>query len=47
VKDGILPPNLMSTAVLPSYFRRGIMELQIPITALGLWNQAWQAAKNA
>ena len=37
VKEQILPPSLMSTVVLPSYFRRGVMELQLPYprTALG------------
>ena len=31
VKEQILPPSLMSTAVLPSYFRRGVTELQLPV----------------
>jgi spermidine/putrescine transport system substrate-binding protein len=44
VKEQILPPSLMSTVVLPSYFRRGVMELQIPIQTNLLWEQAWQAA---
>jgi spermidine/putrescine transport system substrate-binding protein len=47
VKAGLLPPNLMSTTVLPSYFRRGVMELQIPVTASALWEQAWLQAKSA
>jgi hypothetical protein len=37
----------MSTTVLPSYFRRGVMELQLPVTALSLWEQAWLQAKSA
>jgi spermidine/putrescine transport system substrate-binding protein len=41
VQEQILPTSLMSTAVLPSYFRRGIMELQLPIAANQLWQQAW------
>jgi spermidine/putrescine transport system substrate-binding protein len=41
VKEGLLAPNLMSTAVLPSYFRRGVMELQLPAAADALWQQAW------
>jgi spermidine/putrescine transport system substrate-binding protein len=41
VKEGLLEPNLTSTAVLPSYFRRGVMELQLPATADTLWQQAW------
>jgi spermidine/putrescine transport system substrate-binding protein len=44
VKEQILPPSLMSTAVLPSFFRRGVMELQIPVATNLLWEQAWQAA---
>ena len=47
MKEGLLPPSLMSTAVLPSFFRRGVMELQLPVTALGLWDQAWLQAKSA
>jgi spermidine/putrescine transport system substrate-binding protein len=46
VKEQLLPPSLMSTAVLPSYFRRGVMELQLPVTALNLWEQAWLQAKS-
>jgi spermidine/putrescine transport system substrate-binding protein len=41
VAEGILAPSLMSTAVLPSYFRRGVMELQLPTAADALWQQAW------
>jgi spermidine/putrescine transport system substrate-binding protein len=47
VKEQLLPPSLMSTVVLPSYFRRGVMELQLPVTALNLWEQAWLQAKSA
>lgn len=47
VKEKLLPPSLMSTAVLPSYFRRGVMELQLPVAPLGLWEQAWLQAKSA
>ncbi|HEY2549389.1 MAG TPA: spermidine/putrescine ABC transporter substrate-binding protein [Streptosporangiaceae bacterium] len=42
VSDGILPKSLMSTVVLPSYFRRGVSELQLPIATDQLWQQAWQ-----
>ncbi|HEY2506024.1 MAG TPA: spermidine/putrescine ABC transporter substrate-binding protein, partial [Streptosporangiaceae bacterium] len=31
VKEKILPPSLMSTVVLPSYFRRGVGEMQLPV----------------
>jgi spermidine/putrescine transport system substrate-binding protein len=47
VKEQLLPPSLMSTVVLPSFFRRGVMELQLPVTALDLWAQAWVQAKSA
>jgi spermidine/putrescine transport system substrate-binding protein len=46
VQEQILPPSLMSTAVLPSYFRRGIMELQLPTATNQLWQQAWLSASN-
>jgi spermidine/putrescine transport system substrate-binding protein len=45
VTEQILPPSLMSTAVLPLYFRKGVMELQIPPAANALWQQAWLQAK--
>ena len=47
VTEKLLPRSLMSTAVLPSFFRRGVMELQLPVPALSQWNQAWLQAKNA
>jgi hypothetical protein len=47
VAEKLLPPSLMSTTVLPSYFRRGVSELQIPVTANALWEQAWLQAKSA
>jgi spermidine/putrescine transport system substrate-binding protein len=46
VKEKILPPSLMSTVVLPSYFRRGIGELQLPVDADALWQQAWLVVSN-
>jgi spermidine/putrescine transport system substrate-binding protein len=47
VQEQLLPKSLMSTTVLPSDFRRGVMELQIPVTANALWEQAWQRVKSA
>ena len=44
VKEQLLAPTLMSTVVLPSYFRRGVMELQLPVEANLLWEEAWQTA---
>ena len=46
VKEQILPPSLMSTAVLPADFRRGVGELQLPVDADALWQQAWLVASN-
>jgi spermidine/putrescine transport system substrate-binding protein len=46
VKEKLLPPSLMSTAVLPSYFRRGYGELQLPVDVDALWQQAWLVASN-
>ena len=45
VKEQFLPPCLVSTVVLPSYFRRGVAELQIPVDADALWQQAWLAGQ--
>ena len=46
VKEQLLPPSLLSTVVLPSYFRRGIGELQLPVDADALWQQAWLVVSN-
>jgi spermidine/putrescine transport system substrate-binding protein len=46
VKEKILPPSLMSTVVLPSYFERGLGELQLPVDTNALWQQAWLVASN-
>ena|SRR5579875_82195 len=46
VKEKILPPSLMSTVVLPSYFRHGLGELQLPVDADALWQQAWLVVSN-
>jgi spermidine/putrescine transport system substrate-binding protein len=46
VKEQILPQALMSTVVLPSYFRKGIGELQLPVDADALWQQAWLVVSN-
>jgi spermidine/putrescine transport system substrate-binding protein len=46
VKEQILPPSLLSTVVLPSYFRRGVSELQLPVDADALWQQAWLVVSN-
>ncbi len=46
VTEGLLPKTLMSTTVLPSYFRRGVMELQLPVPADLQWQQAWQSVSH-
>ena len=46
VKEKILPKSLLSTVVLPSYFRRGVGELQLPVDADALWQQAWLVVSN-
>jgi spermidine/putrescine transport system substrate-binding protein len=46
VSEGLLPKTLMSTTVLPSYFRRGVSELQLPVPTDLLWQQAWQSVSH-
>jgi len=46
VKEEILPPTLMSTAVVPADFRRGFGELQLPVDTDALWQQAWLVASS-
>jgi spermidine/putrescine transport system substrate-binding protein len=46
VSEQILPTSLLSTVVLPSYFRRGVAELQLPVDADALWQQAWLVVSN-
>ena len=46
VKEQILPRALLSTVVLPSYFRRGVAELQLPVDTDALWQQAWLVVSN-
>jgi len=41
VKEKLLPPSLMSTVVLPAYFRKGIFELELPATVDVEWEQDW------
>jgi spermidine/putrescine transport system substrate-binding protein len=46
VKEKLLPPSLISTAVVPEYFRHGVGELQLPVDADALWQQAWLVVSN-
>jgi spermidine/putrescine transport system substrate-binding protein len=42
VTEKILPPSLTSTVVLPSYFRKGLLELQLEPSVDAVWEQDWQ-----
>jgi spermidine/putrescine transport system substrate-binding protein len=42
VKDGLVPSNLASCTVLPSYFDVGYRELELSPSADLAWNDAWQ-----
>jgi spermidine/putrescine transport system substrate-binding protein len=46
IKEGVLDKNLTSTVVLPSNFRRGVMELQLPVPTDVLWQQTWQTVSH-
>jgi spermidine/putrescine transport system substrate-binding protein len=46
VKEKLLPKSLLSTVVLPSYFRRGVAELQLPVDADAIWQQQWLVVSN-
>jgi len=46
VNEQILPKSLLSTIVLPSYFRKGVAELQLPVDVDALWQQAWLVVSN-
>ena len=46
VKEQILPPSLTSTVVVPSTFKTGLFELQLPVDADALWQQAWLVVSN-
>lgn len=46
VSEQILPPSLSSTVVLPSNFKTGLFELQLPVDADALWQQAWLVVGN-
>ena len=43
VAEKLLPTSLMSTVVLPSYFRRGVLELELPAQANLAWEQTWNS----
>ena len=41
IKEKLLPPQLSSTVVLPSYFREGLLELELPESANLAWEDTW------
>jgi spermidine/putrescine transport system substrate-binding protein len=41
ISEKLLPPQLSSTVVLPSYFRQGLYELQLPPAANAQWESTW------
>jgi len=41
VQQGLLPPSLTSTVVLPSYFDNGLRELQLAPSVDAEWQQSW------
>ena len=43
---GLLTNSTVGPSVLPSYFRKGIGELQLPVDADALWQQAWLVVSN-
>jgi spermidine/putrescine transport system substrate-binding protein len=45
VRDGFVPPNLQSAAVLGRYFDVGSRLLELPPTEDGQWHEIWQEFK--
>jgi spermidine/putrescine transport system substrate-binding protein len=43
VAEKLLPPQLVSTAVLPDYFRHGLFELELPPAANAVWESTWNS----
>ncbi|HLH66583.1 MAG TPA: spermidine/putrescine ABC transporter substrate-binding protein [Solirubrobacteraceae bacterium] len=43
IAEKLLPPQLSSTVVLPSYFREGVEELQLPESANLVWESTWNS----
>jgi spermidine/putrescine transport system substrate-binding protein len=41
VSEKLLPPQLTSTVVLPESFRRGMIELELPLAANAVWESTW------
>lgn len=43
ISEKLLPPQLRSTVVLPTYFRNGIFELELPPAANSTWESTWNS----
>jgi spermidine/putrescine transport system substrate-binding protein len=43
VAEKLLPIQLKSTVVLPSYFGKGVMELELPQSANAVWESTWNS----
>jgi spermidine/putrescine transport system substrate-binding protein len=41
IAEKLLPRQLISTVVLPHYFRQGVFELQLPPAANAVWESTW------
>jgi spermidine/putrescine transport system substrate-binding protein len=41
ISEKLLPRELISTVVLPDYFRRGLFQLELPPAANSVWEQTW------
>ena len=41
VAEKLLPPQLTSTVVLPSYFRNGLFQLELPPAPNTVWASTW------
>jgi spermidine/putrescine transport system substrate-binding protein len=41
--EKLLPPQLISTVVLPDYFRHGLFQLELPSAADAVWESTWNS----
>jgi spermidine/putrescine-binding protein len=46
IREGAVPPSLISTVVLENAYYRGLKELALPAAADALWHQAWQSVES-
>jgi len=46
VSEKLLPKQLVSTVVLPDYFRHGIFQLELPAAANSVWEDTWNTFSN-